>query len=432
MISNKTRIPTVGLRIVKSSITVLLCYLLQFLPGTHIVFYCQLAGLWCIQPYTDSTLRYALQRVVGTSIGAFYGLLAILLLYEALPPHHWIINAIVISLMIIPVLYTSVCLRQKNASFFSCVVFLSIVVLHLDDVSPFLFVWQRFFDTVIGIVIGISVNAFHLPRRRRRDLLFVSGLDETLLTRKEKLSDYSTIELNQMLSKGLRSTISTRRTPAALLEMGQQIHLNLPVIAMDGAVLYDIQERKYLRANVISYEKTMELATFIRMHGFHCFLNAIVDDTLMIYHQTLRNPAELDLYKRMYSNPNRNYISMELPEHTACIYLMLLDETEKVDAFYIKLMEAGYTKTLKIVYYPSDSYAGYSYLKIYSQTAKRENMLQYLLEESGCQHAVTFGSIPDQYDYTVSLDTPDKVVHLIKKQFEPLWLPWHRKSSRHL
>ena len=421
---SKKHIPSVGMRILKSSAAVLLCYVVTvFLPSEHIVFYCQLAALWCIQPYTDSTLRYALQRTVGTLIGAVFSLLAILLLYEALPVHHWSIDAILISFLIIPVLYTSVCLHQKNASFFSCVVFLSIVVLHMDDVNPFLFVWQRFFDTVIGIAIGIFVNSSHFPRRRRKDLLFVSGLDETLLTRKEKLSDYSIIELNQMLQKGLHFTFSTRRTPAALMDVTRQIHLNLPVIAMDGAVLYDIEQRKYLRACVISYEKTVELTQYIRENGFQCFLNTIMDDTLMIYHQELKNPAEKDLYKKMYNNPYRNYLSMELPKNTTCIYLMLLDETEKINAFSVQLEQKGYTKTLKIISYASDDYPGYSYIKIYSKTAKRENMLQYLLEESGCRRAVTFGSIERKYDYTVSIDTPDKVVHLIKKQFEPLWMP---------
>ena len=54
-----------------------------------------------------------------------------------------ILDSAIISLMIIVVLYTTVLIKKKQASYFSCVVFLSIVVNHVADANPYLFVWNH-------------------------------------------------------------------------------------------------------------------------------------------------------------------------------------------------------------------------------------------------------------------------------------------------
>ena len=131
--------------------------------------------------------------------------------------------------------------KKKQASYFSCVVFLSIVVNHVTDANPYLFVWNRFLDTVIGIVIGVGINTVSLPYDKRNDILFLSGLDDTLLiNKKNKMSDYSKVELNRMLDDGANFTVSTMRTPASIMEAMSDIRLKLPVIAMNGAVLYNV------------------------------------------------------------------------------------------------------------------------------------------------------------------------------------------------
>lgn len=71
----KIKLPGIGMRIVKSAVAVLLCYFVNYFRGdTGIVFYSQLAALWCIQMYHQNTLQNALQRTIGTVIGALYGL----------------------------------------------------------------------------------------------------------------------------------------------------------------------------------------------------------------------------------------------------------------------------------------------------------------------------------------------------------------------
>ncbi|MDD6571102.1 MAG: HAD hydrolase family protein [Thermoflexaceae bacterium] len=420
------KFPKIGLRIIKSSVAVALCYLVSFLRGNSgIVFYSQLAALWCMQVYVENTRKNAIQRTIGTVIGALYGLVFLLMKNQVriLGKTGAIVDAAAISLMLIAVLYTTVLIKKKQASYFSCVVFLSIVVNHMTDANPYLFVWNRFLDTMIGIAIGIGVNCFSLPKEKHKDILFISGLDDTLLNSKESLSDYSRVELNRMLDEGVNFTISTMRTPASLMEPMHDIRLKLPVIAMDGAVLYDIREKMYLKTYVMSSAESKEVLSLIKEQGLMCFTNVIVDDMLVIYYDEPVDEVQKQLVARMRKSPYRNYVRRPLPETEYVVYFMMLYPDDVINDFYHVLKERGFAEKLKILYYPSTDYPGYSYIKIYNKNATKENMTAYLKEMLHLEKTVTFGSIPGRYDYVVDSGDSNQVVHVLKKLYETVKVP---------
>ena len=155
----KLTFPPIGARIIKSSVAVGLCIAVYFIRAllpvsSGIPFYGALAALWCMQPYSDTTKNNAFQRSAGTLIGAVYGLI-FLLMFRRLGlviPELVYISA---SIFIIPVIYTTVVMNKRTASFFSCVVFLSIALTHSFDENPYIFVLNRVVDTFIGIIISV-------------------------------------------------------------------------------------------------------------------------------------------------------------------------------------------------------------------------------------------------------------------------------------
>lgn len=419
----KNKIPPIGLRIVKSAIAILICFLISFLRGKNgIVFYSQLAALWCIQMYVTNSRKNAVQRFVGTTIGAVYGLLFLLIRREItlFTGNNDMIAALIISGMIIIVLYTTVFIKKKQASYFSCVVFLSIVVNHMGDSNPYLFVWNRFLDTIIGIVVGIGVNSFALPKEKQQDILFISGLDDTLLHKKDNLSDYSKVELNRMLDEGINFTIATMRTPASLMKPMSEIRLKLPVIAMDGAVLYDIQENIYLKVYVISNALAREVLNIIENQNLTCFINIIIDDTLVIYYQETEDEVQKKLIHEMRRSPYRNYVQRNSEISENVVYFMLLLPAAQIESFYEALEKEGMTSRLKVLKYASTEYPGYAYIKIYNKNATREHMSKYLQDMLKIDKTVTFGSIPDKYDVTIEPGDTNRVVHELKKRYEPV------------
>lgn len=425
----KIALPPIGMRIIKSAAAIAICYLVSFVRGNSgIVFYSQLAALWCIQVYISNSRKNAVQRFIGTIIGAVYGLI-FLLLEEKMNfsvGKNQAVNVLVISCMIIVVLYTTVLIKKKQASYFSCVVFLSIVVNHVSDSNPYLFVWNRFLDTVIGIIIGIGVNSFSLPRSRQRDILFISGLDDTLLQKNDDLSDYSKVELNRMLDEGANFSISTMRTPASLREVMHDIRLKLPVIAMDGAVLYDIQENIYLKTYVISNIMSKEILELVHGQGLECFVNVIIDDMLVIFYRETEDKVHQSLVREMRRSPYRNYIKSETLSSEDVVYFMLLYPRQIIEEFYQVLEENKILNKLKVLRYDSMDYPGYAYIKIYNKNATRENMSWYLKEMLGLEKTITFGSIEGQYDVVVKPGDTNKVVHELKKRYEPVRAPWER------
>ena len=151
--------PPIGMRIIKSALGVLICFGIFFLRGKQgTPFYSALAVLWCIQKETRNTVGNALQRTIGTLIGAVYGLVYILIKLSLSTIGDSLLHYALISVTLIPVIYTTVVIQQKKASYFSCVVFLSIVVNHLMDENPYLFVFNRSMDTLIGIFVGLVLN----------------------------------------------------------------------------------------------------------------------------------------------------------------------------------------------------------------------------------------------------------------------------------
>lgn len=201
------------------------------------------------------------------------------------------------------------------------------------DASPFLFVFNRVLDTLIGVGIALIVNTVHLPRKRQKDILFVSGIDDTLLNQKDQMSPYSRIELNRLIDSGSKFTVSTGRTPATIRESLPGIHLKLPVIAMDGAVLYDLNENSYLMKYQMSTSQAQTICDFLDRKGISYFTNCMVDDLLVIYYDQLISPLHQEVYERRHRSPHRNYVQKTQSVYENVVYLYLLDKKEIMENF---------------------------------------------------------------------------------------------------
>ncbi len=418
------KLPAVGQRIYRSVCGVCLCFAIYYIRGKEgIPFYSAIAVLQCIQPYNVSSTQMAKQRCSGTLIGAAWGLLLLLIFdWGGKIFDESAFSYLLISLFTGLVLYTTVLLNKKDTSYFSCVVFLSITVMHMGDSTPFLFVMNRVADTLIGVVMAIVVNSVHLPRRKQLDVLYVSGVDDTLLTREEKLTPYSKVELNRLIDDGVKFTLSTGRTPATLMESVRGINLKLPVIVMDGAALYDTNENSYLLTYVLSYDQAEKILNLLKEKNLNYFANVVIDDLLVIYYEKLDNRAEQGIYQKLRKDPLRNYVKRRLPQYENVVYFMVIDTTEQIKMACEYLLEQEWSRELKVRTYESSDYPGFSYMKIYNKDANREHMLQNLKAMLDMEKSVIFGSIPGQCDILIENSSKNDMVKRLKREFEPIRL----------
>lgn len=410
-------VPHIGMRIIKSALGVLICFAIYFMRGKQgAPFYSALAVLWCIQNQTKNTVQNALQRTVGTGIGAAYGLIYILIKQRVPQLGDSFLHYCIISIALIPIIYTTVVIKQKKASYFSCVVFLSIVVNHLMDENPYIFVANRSLDTLIGIFVGLVLNSVCIHGEYDRDTLFIADVDRAMDGLSTGITPFSQIMIKNMLEKGMLLTFMTLRTPAGFLEGMPDIKPKLPIIAMDGAILYDIKENRYPKVYVISAEHACNIERFIRSRGFNIFTTIILEDVLIIYYDELRNTAEIDIYEKMHKSPYRNYLNKERPKDHPVVYMMCVDETRKIEQLVEDIKRSDIYEELKILSYPSDDYKGYSYIKIYSKNASVQNMTDYLRNMTGAEETLTFGDNDrNQTDYCYT--ECDQIVRKLHHQF---------------
>lgn len=407
------RLPPVGSRIIKSAVGVLLCWCVYLLRGrTGIPFYSMLAALWCIQPYINKTMSMALQRTIGTFIGAAFGLITIVLEIYAFNIYDQPLGFLIVALMIIPVIYTTVLIKRPNASYFSCVVFLSITVIHMTDENPFMFVLNRVLDTFIGIAVGMLVNSARLPRRRITDTLFTAELDDMLSPISEQLTPFSKVEINRMLSEGLNFTLVTMRTPASLMDIVSDVELKLPVVVMNGAALYDFRNNSYVKAYIISGDTCEKARNIINNAGMNVFTNALCDDSLVIYYDRLENEAEKAIFTSLKKSPYRNYINRKPQPEDRVIYLMMVDQSDRISALYDQLVHSEVGQLLKMITYPSQDYPGYSYIKIYNRNAGKQHMTEILCREYGIEKCSTVAANGSR--------SMNSIARNLKHSFEPL------------
>lgn len=416
------KLPIPGQRILRTMTAVWLCLLVYVLRGRQgEPLYAALAVLQCIQPTTSSMRSVARKRLTGTLVGAMWGLLLLLIeqaLERAGHGEPWL-HYLLIGLFTGVVLYFTVLLKVREAAYFSACVFLVITIKHAEDVSPYVYAFNRTLDTAIGVVVAEIVNRVHLPRLPKRDTLFVSSVGDTLLGPDRQLSPYSKVELNRLLEDGAKFTVATSETQATVRELLAGVDLRWPVITMDGAALYDMKTMEYLRTVPMSRDKACRLVHWVRERELPFFSNSVEENLLVIRYEDLPNPAMRQLFEQKRKSPYRNYVRSPADLEKDILYLLILDRTERIEEVRRALEAEPWSGEYRIVRVPS-ACDGYSGLKIYDDAVSRAAMLRQLEELLQTKETVTFGSVPGRCDVVIRSADHDRLVRELKRRFAPV------------
>lgn len=147
----------IGMRVIKTVISVYVCFLISFVRN-GIPFYSAIAAILCMQSDYANSLKVGKSRMVGTVIGGIYGFLAIIFIDYVNVELVSYIHYLILSLFLIPIIYTNVFLKVNSSTYISCVVFFSITASSGRNIGPMYFALNRMIDTLIGIVVSLVVN----------------------------------------------------------------------------------------------------------------------------------------------------------------------------------------------------------------------------------------------------------------------------------
>lgn len=423
----KSHFPRIGMRIVKSTVAVGLSILVYLVTGMEgLPFFIIIAALQGMQQYQRNVREVAVRNVFGTLVGAACALVILMLQSFVLGPNNteYVWYCVFVTLGIAVSLYSAVVLGHGDAAYFTAVVYLCIVMVHLDNRSPFLYVAQRLFETLLGIGIGMGVNAIRIPIRRVKDTLFVAALDDVLHSESSILPEYSKVELNRILDDGVRLSIISQHSTASFWEAAGSIRFKMPVILLDGAVLYDPAEKHYLSKVQLSYEQAREITELLEDEELSLFQSAVIDDSVMIFNHHIAESTR-EIHANMRRSSYRNYIYRQLPEGLPVIYVLCMGSEEKLDEACEKLKAAGFDKKYKVLRYDHEQ-KGMGYLRIFSIDASRHAMLEKLRETCGMDKLRTFGNNPEVYDVCVRASEGESIVKALRKEAEPFF--WKKQK----
>ena len=422
-LTKKSTIPLPGQRIFRSLIAILLCFTVYALRGRRgMPFYSAIASLQCIQQYTRSMRPVARRRVIGTFVGAAWGLLTMLVamrIRENNVPDE-MLHYFIISLITAVVIYSTVLLNIRDMAYFSAVVFLSITINHIGDANPYIFVFNRTMDTIIGVAVAELVNRVHLPRMRNTDTLFVSGIHNTIFGMGEKISGYSKVELNRLIEDGCQFTVSTIQTPATVRELLPDVDIRLPVIAADGTLLFDMKKREILKAVYIEPETVRQLSAFLDEREVEYFVNQTEHNMLIVRHGEMRNEAIRAIYDQKRSSIHRNFAPRREEISENILYFLLADEEEKLRRVMEELKGQPWAANIRVTYDRSQSHDNWLCIKILPANSSQEQLQQYLMDQIGLKKRVTFGNQPGNCDVCIQYTDKDRMVKELKRRFEPV------------
>lgn len=221
--------------------------------------------------------------------------------------------------------------------------------------------------------------------------LFVTDLDGTLINSKREVPKRSLEILNKLIEKGVNFTVATARTPATAVEILQNLNLKLPVALMNGVLIYDTKELKYIDIKGIEKETVNKVLDIFKTHNKNPLVYSVKDNHLWVYHKEFENVYEYNFYKERADKKLKTFVKVEeyngSLSDSNVINFVAFDNYEKIKAIAekIKCIE-GIT-----VNYYKDVYEDCYFLEAYSSEASKANGIKYLSKYIEYSKVICFG-----------------------------------------
>lgn len=228
-----------------------------------------------------------------------------------------------------------------------------------------------------------------------KNTVFVSDLDGTLLNKDAVLSDFTVKALNDCIKSGLKFTIATARTIESVKHIMKDIPISLPMILMNGVLLYDPLTLSYTQIFSISRDDYLFCTEKIKETGAGAFSYTLDNkSSMMTHYEELKTPQMQQFFderQQKYRKPFNKVESLEGlddGDYGDIIYLTLLDVKEKLEPIYQAIKSRS---KLETAYY-SDIYSdGLWYLEIFSSSATKKNAAVELRRQTNAVTMVGFG-----------------------------------------
>lgn len=221
--------------------------------------------------------------------------------------------------------------------------------------------------------------------------LYISDLDGTLLDSNAKITDYTRDTLNELIFGGLDFTFATARTCATVLKMLEGINLSLPAVLMNGALVYDMKNEKYIKINSISPNAVRFISECAKKHGISGFCYTIENNVMHTYYDELKTDAMRKFHDERVAKFNKRFERLNSLSEAAdrnTVYFSYLNSEEVLNPFFEDLKKCY---EINISYYRDIYYGDLWYLEISSRNASKRSAVEFIKEYLGVKKVICFG-----------------------------------------
>ncbi len=228
--------------------------------------------------------------------------------------------------------------------------------------------------------------------------LFVTDLDGTLLTKEERVSEYSREKLNRMIERGLMFTYATARSYESAQKAVAGLELNIPVVLYNGGLIYHPKTGQALNAVLFNDEDKSYIYSVLRAHNIQPFVFGVTSD---------RSRERVSWISGSESIGMQRYL-LRRKDDTRIVSAQNETELLSGSVFYFKCI--GPQSTLErawndlkldsryICIYHQETYQSDFWMEISPREATKANGVKKIKEITGCDRVVCFGDSSNDSD----------------------------------
>lgn len=381
-------LPPMGNRLIKTAIAVFICLIAHILTGfkgsasTSVI-----AAILCMQPFATDTKSFALERVLGTLFGVFWGVVYLVLMHYLPYGDNIYIAYSVMAVFVLLSMYTTVVIKKASAAALIAIVFLGMVVDNPYSEISIRYMLETILSTLFGVLVAVAVNVTHAPRKKHPEYLFFVRTMDLVPDRYRHIPSSVHYALDYLYNDGAKICLISRWAPAFIISQMGVLNVNSPAIVMDGAALYDISENKYLDVIEIPKENAKRLCGIINSFGSFCSFYTVQNRTLCIYRDGPISDAERAEYDKLKRSPYRNYMEGTYTGEDRIAFIRVIDTPERIEQLKYEIQSVLPPGMFRMEMREEAQFKNYMGLYFYDSAATvqemKQRVMKYLQEKNG-------------------------------------------------
>lgn len=236
----------------------------------------------------------------------------------------------------------------------------------------------------LHVMLKFKIKTIRIPSIKK---LYITDLDGTLLNQNASISPYSEEVIKKIIKQGIHFTIATGRSPIRIFSILQNIPLKLPVILMNGAAIYDIDNQKCLSTVPIcktSFQRILDTEQKTNLRGGYILtqnnhLNGIITVSPTLLLQTYLKTSDLTL---IHSN-------LEQKDEETLLYALYMDSSSQKLQFMYNTLK--HDSNIICDFYKDVYRQNCWCLEITSSQATKYSAIQFLRTYGSYDYVTGFG-----------------------------------------